>query len=383
MKYLLLLKAADAELRAWRNLSDERKRNVNVHCELTRGRKKKTKPGQPQVEYNIDGIFKSLEEDFSICNMLAVDITREPTLSSSETIALSSSKDGYANWVKKIGDLHQKNHLVRPTLLINPEAGSSFDQYKDDVFSQFDAFAKDYDHITYRVSVLHDPDFLMDVDLLSSRINSYTERGNTFRILFDFEYITPSTALIQASYAAELVRAVLLLTPNVEIYSVGTSFPKNVTQVGHERTDEFRLNEITLNREINRLQNVEVGYGDYGSINPERNDSLGGPGIHMRARVDFPTAANTVYYHRVDPTIDKDSNTLLSPRSIMYKQAARLVVEDARFSSIPESWGFQKVEEAARSLPEGSSPSFWISARMEMHICRQLDRIKSELPLVS
>lgn len=378
MNYLLLLKAAPAEMRAWKNLSATRKSKIDVHMEITRGRKKITKNGEPQKEYNIESIYDWVVKEFKGCRGISVDLTREVGLSSNEILALASSKDGYAAWVQKVNELHARNSLVRPTLIVNPDEGDDAAKYEADIFSQFDSFTRNFDHLTYRVSVLHDPEFLSDIEILADRINAFNNAGGTFRIILDFEYISPSTADIQAAYAANIVRELKRLVPLIEIYSVGTSFPKDVTRIGNERTDEFRVSEVHLNRAINRLQNFRVGYGDYGSINPERNDVLGGPGVFMRARVDFPTNRETVYYYRVDPDVDKEAKVLLSPRSIMYKKAAALTVSDPRFLEIGDSWGCRKLQEAATGLPEGSSPSFWISARMEMHICQQLNRLERE-----
>ncbi|MCL7999646.1 beta family protein [Brucella sp. 21LCYQ03] len=378
MKYLLLLKSADAEIRAWKNLSAARKSSVEIHCEITRGRKKKNNDANAPIEYNISKIYEWISKELSPCSKVFVDITRESSLSSVETNNLSKSSNGYSAWVSAVKSLHEKNKAVRPTIIINPSDGDSIDVYRSDIISQFNAFSEVFDHISYRVSVLHDPDFIQDLEIIAGKVNNFIVKGGRFRVLLDFEYISPGTALIQASYAAELVREVNRIIPNVEVFSVGTSFPKDVTRIGGELRDEFRLNEVELNKELNRLQNFPVGYGDYGSINPERNDAMGGPGIFMRARIDYPTDRNTIFYHRVEPKVDKVAKKLLSPRSLMYRDAAKLVVADSSFTPINDSWGCDQVVKAARNLPEGNSPSFWISVRMEAHICRQIDRLLAE-----
>ncbi|EEE37173.1 hypothetical protein RKLH11_1009 [Rhodobacteraceae bacterium KLH11] len=375
MNYHLLLKMGDAEIRAWKNLSSDRKRQISVHCEITRGRKKPNKDKLAPAEYNIGKQYWLIENEFHICQTCVVDITREPTLFSTETEDLGRSANGYHSWVSKVAELHEKNPTVRPTLIVNPTEGDSFDQFQSDLFAQFDSFSQKYDRISYRASVLHDEGFLDDIDLLSDRINEFCQGDCVFEVVLDFECLQPSTAPLHASYAAPIVRDIRAKIPKAVVVCLGTSFPKSVTAIGDEARDEFRLEEAHLYREINRTHNEPVEYGDYGSINPIRNDFAPPVGIHLRARVDFPTDKGTIYYHRVAPRIDRVRKVLLSARSAMYKAAAKNVVQDKEFSVIGDSWGFDKVEEAASKSPSGSSPNFWISVRMEMHICRRLDAI--------
>lgn len=377
MTYHLLLKTGQAELRAWKNLSSSRKRAVSVHVELTRGRKKPNKDKSAPIEYNIERLFKCLEDDFQTCRECVVDLTREPLLASSETEALSSPQDGYSRWVGKIRELHAKNQSIRPTFLVNPTGEETFEQYEQALFQQFDSFAQEFDLIVYRVSVIHDADFLEDLKMLAERIQKFINDGNRFRVLLDFEYVQPSTAALHASYAVPIIRDLSDVVDGLEIVSVGTSFPKIITEIGDEDSDSFSLEEVRLNAELNRLQNIEIFYGDYGSINPIRSDIAPPVGAYMRPHVDFTTSDNKVFYHRIKPDVDPKTKTLLSPRLRLYKEAAMLVANDERFTPVPDSWGYNMIVEASRSLPKNSSAEFWISVRMEIHICRQLDRLES------
>ncbi len=377
MSYHLVLKTGDSEIRAWRNLSQERQSLVSVHCEITRGRKKPNKDKSAPSEYNINKVFDVIQTDFQDCEVCVVDITREPTLRSTETENLGKPQNGYADWVAAVNRLYENNPKVRPTLIVNPDDGDDFETFQTDIFSQFDAFSNTFGLISYRASVLHDESFVDDLLMLADKVNAYVAEGNIFEVLLDFECIQPSTATLHASYVAPIIREIRAAIPGVRIVSVGTSFPKSVTDLGGDDTDAFRLEEIYLHEEINRTHNQPVEYGDYGSINPIRNDFNPPVGIHLRARIDFPTDKQTIFYHRVAPSIDKERNVLLSPRVAMYKAAAKLVVSDAKFSPVGDSWGCDKIVEAAEKSPEGKSPSFWISVRMEVHICRRIDAISS------
>ena len=182
-----------------------------------------------------------------------------------------------------------------------------------------------------------------------------------------------TTASLHAAYVAPLIRQIRTIIPRASIVSLGTSFPKSVTDVGDEERDEFRLEELALYEAINRAQNQPVEYGDYGSINPIRNDAVIPVGPYLRARIDFPTDKQSIYYHRVAPNVDPNTKKLLSPRSSMYKAAAKRIMTDTSHTPLSGSWGYDKIVEAATKAPEGSSPNYWISVRMEMHICRRLD----------
>lgn len=376
MSYHLILKTGDSEIRAWRNLSLDRQSFVSVHCEITRGRKKPNKDKSAPFEYNIDKVFEVIQTDFQHCAVCVVDLTREPTLRSTETENLGRPENGYGDWVATIQGLHETNQKVRPTLIVNPNEDDDFETFKSDLFKQFDAFSSDFNLISYRASVLYDEGFIDDLLMLAGKVNDYIAKGNVFEVLLDFECIQPSTATLHASYIAPIIREIRQAIPDVRIVSVGTSFPKSVTDLGDDDTDEFRLEEFYLHEEINRTHNQPVEYGDYGSINPIRNDFSPPVGIHLRARVDFPTDKETIFYHRVAPSVDKDRNVLLSPRVAMYKTAAKLVMSDTKFSKVEDSWGYDKIVEAASKSPEGKSPSFWISVRMEIHICRRVDTLR-------
>lgn len=378
MTYHLLLKMGDSEIRAWKYLSPKRKAAISVHCEITRGRKRPNKDKSAPIEYNIAKIYSTLAEDFTECQVCVVDITREPTLRSNETQALGHSADGYALWVAKVNELHAENAKVRPTLIVNPSEDDDYDQYETDLLAQFDAFADRYDLISYRASVLHDEGFIDDLAMLADRANAFVEQGKRFEILLDFEFVQASTAALHAAYVAPLISQIRTIIPHASIVSLGTSFPKSVTEVGDEERDEFRLEELALYEAINRAQNQPIEYGDYGSINPIRNDAFIPVGQFLRARIDFPTDKKSIYYHRVAPNVDPNTRKLISPRSSMYKAAAKRVMADANHSPLRDSWGYDKIVEAATKAPEGSSPNFWISVRMEMHICRRLDAMAQQ-----
>lgn len=377
MKYHLLFKSAAAEMKAWKELTNIRKEKVSVIYELTRGRKFPTRGSAPKEDYNFEANLAFIMNDMKQCEVCVVDITREPLLTSEKIRSISASSGGYKEWREIVDSLSSKNPKVRPTLIINPSEDESPDEYISNLKDQFNHFSEKYDLIAYRISALHDQEFQYDLEILRDDISRYIDNGNTFQIELDYEYIRPSTGMLHARNASILVSLITDIVPNCRIVTLGTSFPKNVTDIGNSDTDAFNLEEVSLHSELSRIQNHPIEYGDYGSINPLRNENAIPAGKHLRARVDYPTSDQKIYYHRVAPLLSEEDGKLVSPRSAMYAEAAAKVRADSRFTPIPDSWGCKMVELAARSLPAGASPSFWISVRMEAHICRQIDRVFS------
>ena len=123
--------------------------------------------------------------------------------------------------------------------------------------------------------------------------------------------------------------------------------------------------------EKNIKQDVAISYGDYGSINPLRNDLVFTRG--WRPRIDFPTSKNRIFYYREKRS--KDKGGTYSSYGSHYVSVAKKVVGNGAFEDIPESWGVKQIKSAARGFPPGKSPSFWISVRMEIHMLQQIKRL--------
>ena len=54
---------------------------------------------------------------------------------------------------------------------------------------------------------------------------------------------------------------------------VSTTYPNNVTETNKEYADDILLREIDLYDGICKEYN-DVIYGDYGTVNPQRNDGI-------------------------------------------------------------------------------------------------------------
>jgi hypothetical protein len=376
-EYFLLFKTAQSETRCWRSFNHHHKRDIIPIIELTRGRKK-PRAGQavPEDQWpSTPGIFdyqKSIDSalsDFTDSGVTILDMTREPSLSCAELSELTISDSGYSRWQNFCLQMRcdgLKN--IIPTLLINPADNETADEYKDNVRNQLDALMTKFGAVAYRASVLHDTDFLYDITLLASEINQHVSSGRRFILVIDHEFIRTGTGILHALRTSKIIQQVRGLTPKIEIVVLATSFPSNVTELGSEDHGLFRAEETYLYEEIIRQINDNSGiyYGDYGSINPIRNDLVFARG-GWRPRIDFPTNDRRFFYYREK----REAATYASH----YSSVAADVVADSKFDGLSGSWGVEQIKEAAIGRVPSSSPSFWISVRMEIFLQRQASRL--------
>ena len=156
---------------------------------------------------------------------------------------------------------------------------------------------------------------------------------------------------------------------NLESLSLGkivlsaTSFPKNPTEFGGEEEGNFGLEEGFLYKKVDDAIDSTSIYGDYATINPIRSLQAGGQG--WIPRIDMPTE-ELVFYYR------SRKRELEASYAKAYTRVARQVIKDERYKEVKDKidncWGIKQIELAAKGDPQGLSPSFWISVRMNIHI---------------
>lgn len=376
-EYFLLFKTAQAENRCWSNFKHARRTDIIPVVELTRGRKKPNAgKGVPEETWPaIPGYFdyqKNIENtiaNFSSNPTVILDITREPSLSCAELSELAASTDGYQRWRDFCADVREKGlDGIVPTILVNPFESETADEYKNNLITQLNETMATFGNASYRASVLHDTDFLYDIILLAPHINTHLRSRKRFILIIDHEFIRTGMGMLHALRTSQLIQRIRDLVPYAEIVVMATSFPSSVTELGGEEEGMFRTEELYLYDEVIRQINDNSGiyYGDYGSINPIRNDLVVARG-GWRPRIDFTTNDRRIFYHR-----EKREGATYAAH---YASVASSVKEDPKFSPIPQSWGVEQIVSAADGKVPSSSPSFWISVRMEIFLQRQVSRL--------
>lgn len=354
--YYLLLKTGDAEFRALSNLSEPIKDSFLPIIELTRGRKLKGKDEWP-IKSRVDKICEIFKNK-TIC----LDLTSTSQLSCDDITELYNPADGYKNWLNFLIELRDGGAFqdIIPCIIANFNDDDFLKNYQ----KQINALKSNFKTIAYRSSLKDDgcyDDFEVIKDIISD---------DNFICIIDCEYITGGSW--RTSFAPRVTsrinNSINILGNKTRFVVCSTSFPNNISTIGHDISDAFKLNEIDLYNEVRSSvsnMQISISYGDYGSINPERNDGV----VMARGwipRIDIPTESEIYYYRERKGDSDYSST---------YIKVARYVMRDTRFPRNLKCWGINQVLICADGATPGSSPSFWISVRMNIHINQQIKRL--------
>lgn len=354
--YALLLKTGDAELRAMENFAIDHK-NIFPIIELTRGRKSKNeKIGL--IKKRLDKI-KKIFRGQNIC----LDLTTSSTLSNTEIDDLYFYENGYQNWINFLTSVQNENVFkeITPTILVNIEDPNFNKNIRSQVISLISSFSS----ISYRNSLADDACY-NDINLVKDIIN---KNKSTFYFIIDCEYIAPGAWKSFAEKAKVRIEKIKSLINTTQFIIVSTSFPNNVSEIGKDDEDAFRLNEIDLYNDISEhFSSLKIIYGDYASINPIRNDEvIMSRGWVPRIDVSLP---NEIFYIRERRGVRDYSST--------YTSIAKKLRLNPKFPNyLSSNWGVQQIINSSTGTSPGSNPSFWISVRMNIHIEQQLRRLSS------
>lgn len=345
--YTLLLKTGQSEIRAIQNLSQTE--GILPIIELTRGRTSKSdKIGL--IEKKITQIAECFSK-----NGIILDLTSEKSLSNSQIDDLYRSENGYENWITFLKEIKNKFKDVYPTILINIDDQS----FEENLESQIKKMTRIFNGVTYRCNI-EDEGYIDDIDIIRNHITGLDK----FFFVIDSSYIRHAEFNNCRDKSIEIINNVSNLIKNVIFIITSTSFPD---KIGEDDYDTINLTEIELyNQIIKKYPKENILYGDYGSINPIRNDNVI-MANGWRPRIDVPLETE-IYYHRRRKTTLGYSGT--------YSLVAEEVVNNPKFpKKMNNNWGITQIINAADDASPGSSPSFWISVRVNIHIEQQLKRL--------
>ena len=356
-KYFVIIKTGEAEIRAIENAEKSILNQIFPLIEITRGRKVK----DDIDPYPFDKRLDKLKESFA-GQTVAFDLTSDDALSSLKIDELYDYMNGYQNWIDFLLQIKTENIFkeVVPTILLNTEDNN----FNDNLLLQIQNLKRNFTSILYRNSIL-DENCYDDFELLKNEL-----QGTKLYIMIDCEY-TPQAS--QNNFAEKVIKRIQniksIFTDNFDIKFIitATSFPNNVTDLGDNESDTFSLSEIQIHNAVcKKIPNVI--YGDYGSINPKRNDKI----TMARGwipRIDVALQDSIYYYKKRRPPG-------ISAYATTYTQVAQLVIKDNRFpKDMKSNWGIQQIHNCAKGDAPSSTPRFWISVRMNIHINQQVKRI--------
>lgn len=348
--YVPVIKTGDAEIRGLENLKDYVKDEITPLFELTRSRKSKNVPRGDIIRRlnRLEGAYSNRQ--------FILDLTGEPNLTNKQIEDLQDNRNGYQNWIKFLVSLKERFPEIIPVIQISDEGVDSAEEFYDRIRKQVASLDKDFDNIVYRFPLEYE-DFKIDLSAICQEIS-----GDKIICIIDAGFITQEKSTIYSSKAIDVIK-------EIDHFSLGkislaaTSVHRNLPEFGGETEGEFRLEECLFFEKVNTAVQSELIYGDYATISPIRSLQAGGRG--WIPRIDMPTE-QTIFYHR------SRKNQIETNYAAAYTRVAIRMVRDKRYKEVKDKiddcWGIEQIELAAKGYPQGLSPSFWISVRMNIHI---------------
>jgi hypothetical protein len=356
MKYIPIIKTGISEIRGVSFLDDSIKDNITPIFELTRSRKIESLPEGP-ISIKLDKI----EEVFGTKRPFILDLTADKQLSNTEIFRLQNSAYGYKNWCDFL--LQQKNRFPKiiPMLQIAEDENITIEENQNNFEKQIKFIASNFDTFFYRNQVSDDY-YKEDLSIVPKTLGSNIEK---LYCCIDSIFINQGRS---PDFSSEVIKRIKNINEINEEFKIvnfstaGTSFPTSISAYSPDDHNSIMLEEIAVWEEVTKsIKDLNIIYGDYCSINPERNDMKTNGWI---PRIDVPTK-NTLFYYRKR----KKDNTYLST----YADIAQKIINDSEYQSIKNSistycWGLEQIEKTSKGEKTGLTPSFWISVRLNIHL---------------
>lgn len=359
-KYCLIIKTGESEIRALENSSNEVIDSIFPVIEITRGRKKTINDSFCAPFDNRLNKLKLILKN----KVVGIDVTSSEFLSSTEVDLLYDTSDGYCNWIEFLRNLNEERVFseIIPAILVNNED----EDFKENLVKQVSSLKTLFTSLIYRTSIEDDFSCYEDLILLKETLNDVH-----LYVLIDCEY-TPQASYLNVAEKciARINNLKKIVKADTTFIVTSTSFPNNISDIGDSLYDELKNSEVDIVKKVQDSCGEDVMYSDYGSISVRRNDGV----IMARGwipRIDVPTGLSTFYYKLRRP----QGTTAYSST---YNRVARQAVSDPKFPKF-SNWGIKQIIECAKGVNPSSSPSFWISVRMCIHIEQQVRRLMKDL----
>ena len=335
--YIPNLKTSDAELRALRYLQPDVKKLILPAFELTRSRVT-TKLPRGSVRRRAEQLIEVYgDSDFIL------DITTENDLLNPEMNSFFDEDNGYANWRSFLDTTF--NGKIVPCLQY--DEGGSRQEFQRQASSLVSRFGK----VALRTSVSD----AEAVNLYAWALEVAGERN--LIVLGSLYFLDQQSQGLYLDRCSGFIRRVVSNRVPDAIAFPASSFPKSVggAPYGDDAEGKFAALELPLFDSLRTTYpNLPLVYSDFASVHPIRYPTRGGTWV---PRIDVFSGGQFAY-------------SRLRSADGGYVQAARNIIREFG-SSLPASWGNDQIRQAARGVLPGRSPSFWISARINMWITQR------------
>lgn len=337
--YFPAFKTRDSELRAYNKLNDSVKDKILPIVSLTRSRISKTNV-DGNLEKKIDDIEKIFKNRFFILDLA----TENSVINAKISELFNSYHDGYAKWVDFIKKCKDKLPNLIPCIHFNPD-------YIGDVNRQIDNLAKFNSYLALRLPAYNEEELIYYINAVEDSCNS-----KTILILDCIENT-------KIDFLNLIKRLNLRRFKNT--ICLNSTFPKSMPK------DKQGCIELKEQKYYFDFLSNDVCYGDYACCYPVRYDMKSRGWI---PRIDIPVIKEKnqidLIYYAKEKT---DVKNKIDSRSAYEKCAKQLlsiddIVKLQDNMNANDIWGWQMFQSSFNGQVLGSSPSFWISVRMNIYM---------------
>jgi hypothetical protein len=341
--YVPIIKTMDAELRALENLDVSSLDRFVPLFELTKSRKTSKSPVG-----TIERRLAKIEEIYGDRPFI-LDLTPYEDQRNEEIESLVDDENNFDNWCTFIESKADGNLI--------PVVHVYDDSEEPEVAAQVVRLEDACGTVAFRMN----PKNIEQVNFIEMILNNLGDRDNLIVVL-DSGFVGQGDGIMNALMVSAALHRIDAVH-NCPFYVVASSsFPSSVMASGYHEDKhggEFNLEELLLYQALGDDFDLErIVYGDHASIHPTRNPIRGGTWI---PRVDVPLEESIIF--RRFPREDGG-----------YARAAAAITLADEYDPI-DCWGDDQIAAAAEGTPNGRSPSFWISVRMNIHLTRRIQML--------
>ncbi|BCB61240.1 hypothetical protein HaloA020_19410 [Halomonas sp. A020] len=347
-RYFPLIKTRDAELRCFSNIKEESFDDLLPIYELTKSRKTLKTP---------DGdIYKRMKKigEIQKGRPFILDLCTDDKYINPQIEQLLSPYMGFKDWQYFIFDLNHDLNII-PMIHIFEDEGKVAEDVKS--FVKIASQRKAY--LAVR----------LPYDLGSEDIFSYVRpivdsmvEGCKLYVILDAGYIRNEHVNDVADKFIDSCAGLNDMLHYIEdIVIISTSFPSNVAKAGEDDSQgKFDIFEESVYQKV--IEEVDVKYGDYASINTEQIEMRGGTFV---PRIDIASLDGFAFTYK---RYRRNAGGYV-------KCAQETIKDNANYTPL-STWADEEIELASNDTPTGISPAFWISVRMNYFIETRL-RLRS------
>jgi hypothetical protein len=317
------------EMRGYRELTDEDKKKFVPIITLSKhSQRTETK-----------SVTETILEEFKDRPYI-LDLEINSVYACIDSSALCDPENGFAKWRE-----FSKSHPgAAPVALITPDASIR------DTVRQAIEIEKTHGQV-----ILRSRSPMTDLPVLTAILSAVDSIAN-LHVILDFGYIRGQIKAIQAE-ATTVINSLLEIDLGLHLIVVSSSYPRAVAAYDDAGTT-LEIEERILHEAIGG--DTIATYGDYASIHSE---PFAPSPSRFVPRVDY-ALPDAWIFRRVRE--DKGG----------FKKCAEQILDLNEWEPelVNDVWGAKMIAEAAAGdLTRKNTPGFWIAARMNLHIWRQLN----------